>query len=75
MSLCVFVKCVKSKSVTNLAEATADPAIDLEPIVPVPVVDAAQVPVAEREGGALIGAVLADVGEGLPDHVDENNAS
>ncbi|KAK7578257.1 hypothetical protein V9T40_010462 [Parthenolecanium corni] len=71
----VDFQCVKSKSVTNLAEATADPAIDLEPIVPVPVVDAAQVPVAEREGGALIGAVLADVGEGLPDHVDENNAS
>jgi hypothetical protein len=27
----LFFQCVKSKSVTNLAEATADPAIDLAP--------------------------------------------
>lgn len=71
--ICVFLQCVKSKSVTNLAEATADPAIDLDPIVPGAVVDTAQVPTAEVEGGVLIGAALADIGEGSPDHVDDNN--
>ncbi|KAF4531522.1 hypothetical protein B566_EDAN019526 [Ephemera danica] len=40
----VDFQCVKSKSVTNLAEATADPAIDLPPGEPsVPAVDGAVV--------------------------------
>lgn len=62
---------MKSKSVTNLAEATADPAIDLDPIVPVPVVDVLPVHAVEPEGGALIGGLL-DAGEGVPEQVDEN---
>ena len=69
------VQCVKSKSVTNLAEATADPVIDLDPVVAVAVVDAAApVPPVEREGGALIGRALAD-NDGVQEHVDETAPS
>lgn len=47
-------QCVKSKSVTNLAEATADPALELDaggnPIIPPP----AEAPAIEEPGaGAL----------------------
>lgn len=68
------MKCVKSKSVTNLAEATADPAIDLDPVVPVAAVDAVLVPVIEPEGGALIRDGVVDA-DGLPEQVDGSVAN
>lgn len=71
----VDFQCVKSKSVTNLAEATADPAIDLDPIVPVSVVDIAPAHVIEPEGGALIGGALLDVAEGAPEQADDNTVN
>ncbi|XP_065213928.1 BTB/POZ domain-containing protein 10 [Planococcus citri] len=69
----VDFQCVKSKSVTNLAEATADPAIDLEPVAPVPVTDGVGVAnvVEPPEGGALIGGVLPDMNEGVPEPVED----
>lgn len=53
----VDFQCVKSKSVTNLAEATADPALELDargnPIVAATIPD----PPVENEEGAVGGAV------------------
>ncbi len=82
----IVLQCVKSKSVTNLAEATADPAIDLDPVVDavrvavvdamsVAVVDAVPVPLVEPEGGALIGGVLGEVGDAQIEHAEEHAPS
>lgn len=56
-----------------MAEATADPAIDLDPVVPVPVGDSVGVAnvVEPPEGGALIGGVLPDVNESVPEVVED----
>ncbi|XP_076265097.1 BTB/POZ domain-containing protein mrityu isoform X2 [Rhynchophorus ferrugineus] len=66
----VDFQCVKSKSVTNLAEATADPALELDsrgnPIVTATIGDAApaDLPIADNEEGAV---------GGLPDLFPGNN--
>ncbi|KAK9738086.1 BTB/POZ domain [Popillia japonica] len=75
----VDFQCVKSKSVTNLAEATADPALELDargnPIVtintePPPILPLDIVPLGENEEGAVGGPLELDVANVPP---DENN--
>lgn len=61
---------MKSKSVTNLAEATADPAIDLEPVVPNSPAGARIVAAVEPEGGALVGRV-SEANETVSEVVEE----
>lgn len=74
----VDFQCVKSKSVTNLAEATADPALELDPhgnpTVTAPVVDPLpilplEIPIlnGENEEGAVGGLLELEPGPSLDD--------
>lgn len=74
----VDFQCVKSKSVTNLAEATADPALELDSRgnpIPVPALLASIPPIlepldaplgVENEEGAVGGAIEVDLVNNLP---------
>lgn len=73
----VDFQCVKSKSVTNLAEATADPALELDsrgnPIAVPSLLASIQPPLepeaplgADNEEGAVGGVVELDVVNNLP---------
>lgn len=77
----VDFQCVKSKSVTNLAEATADPALELDargnPIVmtraePLPLLHNELVPLGgiENEEGAVGGVVDIDLINVPPDEIN-----
>lgn len=75
----VDFQCVKSKSVTNLAEATADPVLELDargnPIIsinsePPPILPLDAAPLGENEEGAVGGGLDLDMVNVPP---DENN--